>query len=104
MPENNENTGRVEIPSRWWSAGEVADALNVSQQTISRWLRDGLLGGHRFGGVWRIADADLQEFLARARHAADGVRAGGESEFGERLAASQADVEPNRVEPAEVEP
>jgi len=88
MPEN------IEVTQRWWSAGQVADALNVTQQSVSRWIRDGLLGAHRFGGLWRISDSDLTEFLRRTRHAANVVRSGGEpGAFAEALQQASEAVE-----------
>jgi len=81
-----ETSERIEIAERWWSCGQIGDALGLSEQCVSRWCRDGLLQAYRFGGRWRIADSDLQRFLAKVRHAAGGVRQGGEpGEFAEKL-------------------
>ncbi len=48
---------------------EVADFLQVDEQTVRRWIRDGRLAAHRFGGKagYRIERADLQAFLAKTR-------------------------------------
>jgi len=75
----------IEISQRWWSCGEIADCLNLSQPTVSAWCRAGLLSACRFGRAWRIADADLKSFLAKVHTSANRVRAGGDSDFGERL-------------------
>ena len=60
---------------------EVADFLHVDDQTVRRWIRDGRLAAHRFGGKagYRIQRADLQDFLARTRD-------GGEAEEGKAAA------------------
>jgi excisionase family DNA binding protein len=46
---------------------EVADSLDVSPRTVSRWIASGELIAHRFGRSVRIADDDLRAFLARRR-------------------------------------
>lgn len=46
---------------------QVADRLQVNQETIRRWLRDGALKGVRFGAgratEWRVDPVDLQTFI-----------------------------------------
>lgn len=61
-----ENPDRIEIIRTHWSVQEIADYLRVSDRTIRRWIEDGTLRGMRFGGVYRIADADLREFIKAA--------------------------------------
>ena len=48
---------------------DVAERLQVNEQTVRRWLREGELTGVPFGGRtgWRISEADLQAFLDRRR-------------------------------------
>ena len=52
---------------------EVAMRLQVNEQTIRRWLRDGELSGVPFGGRtgWRVSEDDLLAFLARRREGAE---------------------------------
>jgi len=52
---------------------EVAIRLQVNEQTIRRWLRDGELAGVPFGGRtgWRVSEDDLLAFLARRRGEAE---------------------------------
>ncbi len=52
---------------------EVAMRLQVNEQTIRRWLRDGELSGVPFGGRtgWRVSEDDLVAFLARRREEAE---------------------------------
>ena len=45
----------------------VAGALEVSDRTVRRWIANGDLVAHRFGGVVRIADSDLLAFIALHR-------------------------------------
>ena len=54
---------------RYFAINEVAEALDVSNRTVRRWIANGDLAVHRVGGVVRIADDDLRAFLARHREA-----------------------------------
>ncbi len=50
---------------------QVAERLQVNEQTIRRWLREGELTGVPFGGRtgWRVSEDDLRAFLDRRRMA-----------------------------------
>jgi excisionase family DNA binding protein len=53
---------------RFFTMQEVADATHTCKRTVQRWIADGLLPVHRIGtGVVRIAEDDLDAFLARHR-------------------------------------
>ncbi len=52
--------------SDFLSIEEVATRLNVSGETIRRWVREGRLQGTRVGRQWRIYPHDLERFLTRA--------------------------------------
>jgi excisionase family DNA binding protein len=54
-------------PMRFFTIANVAESLRVSTRTVRRWIDAGELIGHRFNGVLRISDADVQAFLARHR-------------------------------------
>ena len=58
---------------RLMTVDQVAKRLQVNEQTIRRWLREGELTGVPFGGRtgWRISEEDLQDFIDR-RRLADG--------------------------------
>ncbi len=51
------------------TVNEVAEALKVHPQTVKRWIAKGQLAAFKLGdrSGWRIADEDLQEFLAERR-------------------------------------
>lgn len=53
---------------------EVADRLKVSEASVRAWIKEGELRAIEIGKGWRIADSDLDLFLAnhetRARDAA----------------------------------
>lgn len=50
---------------RLMSVEEVATQLDVTEETVRRWLRNGDLRGIRLSrkAGWRIREADLQAFL-----------------------------------------
>jgi len=50
---------------RWFTTRQIADLLQVDEQTIRRWLRDGRVIGRNFGGKvgWRVRESDLNAFL-----------------------------------------
>jgi excisionase family DNA binding protein len=52
---------------KYYSIQTVAEALEVSDRTIRRWIDRGDLVAHRPGGVVRIAEEDLRAFLALHR-------------------------------------
>lgn len=47
------------------TVSEVARILNVTEEAVRRWLRDGDLDGTHIGSEWRVSQADLQEFINR---------------------------------------
>ena len=52
---------------RFFTIPDVAESLRVSTRTVRRWIDAGQLVAHRFKGVLRIADEDLQAFLGEHR-------------------------------------
>ncbi len=54
---------------RLLTVADVADLLQVDEQTVRRWIRAGRLVAHNFGGKagYRIRRADLEAFLATTR-------------------------------------
>lgn len=58
---------------RLLTVDQVADRLQVNEQTVRRWLRDGDLSGIAFGGRtgWRVSPEDLALFLEKRREDAE---------------------------------
>ena len=49
---------------RYYSPEEIAGKFNVSGVVVRKWLREGKLKGMKLGGkLWRISEADLDEFV-----------------------------------------
>jgi len=46
---------------------EVAEACQVSERTVRRWLKSGDLVGHLLGRQWRITPTDYETFLKLRR-------------------------------------
>jgi excisionase family DNA binding protein len=42
---------------------QVAERLQLSQITILHWLRSKKLPGVKLGKLWRVREADLQQFI-----------------------------------------
>lgn len=51
----------------WLTPADVARRLRVSVKTVRRELDRSHLIGHRIGSQWRIAPADLADYLAARR-------------------------------------
>ena len=70
----NEQTG---VPERLLTPDQVAERLSLSVLTVRAWLRSGRLPGVKPGGrVWRVRDADLDEYI-RGLTRVDGRSDGG---------------------------
>ena len=42
---------------------QIAEALQLTESTITRWLRNSRLRGFKVGKDWRVSKADLDAFL-----------------------------------------
>lgn len=51
------------------TVNQVAERLQVNEQTVRRWLREGEMVGTPIGGRtgWRIPEREVQAFLDRRR-------------------------------------
>ncbi len=45
----------------------VAEILGCSTKTVRRWIEAGKITAYRVGRTYRIADADLEDYLKRCR-------------------------------------
>ena len=53
--------------NRFFTIRDVAERLEVATRTVRRWIKSGDLVAHRFGAAVRIAESDLNAFIARHR-------------------------------------
>lgn len=53
------------VDERWLTVEQISEALQVHANTVRRWLREGDLSGHNFGGKtgYRIRESDFEAFL-----------------------------------------
>lgn len=65
----------------WLTVREVAEQIKLTEDYVTRQCSAGLLGGAKIGNVWRIEQADVDEFMARRRPP--------QADPGERLTAAQ---------------
>ena len=51
---------------KWLTVNQIAERLQVHQETVRRWLREGRLAGRNFGGKsgYRVRERDFEAFLA----------------------------------------
>ena len=45
------------------TVSDVARLLQVSEETVRRWLRDETIAAIQFGNEWRVEPKDLQAFI-----------------------------------------
>jgi excisionase family DNA binding protein len=62
-PGGGDRRHRIQL----FTVAETAEMLRVATRTVRRWITSGDLVAHRLGGVVRIAESDLQAFLALRR-------------------------------------
>ena len=55
------------IDDKWFTVEQIAERLQVTEETVRRWLRSGELVGRNFSGRtgYRIREADVNAFLER---------------------------------------
>ncbi|OGN20143.1 MAG: hypothetical protein A3I32_01950 [Candidatus Yanofskybacteria bacterium RIFCSPLOWO2_02_FULL_45_10] len=56
---------------RFFTKNEVAKYFRVHPRTVERWLKSGLLKGHKLGkgntALWRIPDTEVEALLKKSR-------------------------------------
>ncbi len=46
---------------------EIAERLQVSDRTVTRWIKSGELPAYKFANEYRITETDLKAFLEKHR-------------------------------------
>ena len=70
-----DNSSADDVSTQSLSVAEVARRLSVSQATVYRHVKDGLLPHFRFGGSLRVQESDLQAFIVDQRSRSTPARA-----------------------------
>ena len=50
-----------------WTISEVAEYLKVKVDTVNKWVQRGLIKSIKVGGVVRIFENDLKDFISKER-------------------------------------
>ena len=51
---------------RWFTIAEAADYLDVSEPTIYRWMKDGMLSFYKIGGATRFSQEGLDAVIEKS--------------------------------------
>lgn len=62
---NTDNNSNNEIAGRWYTVKEAAEYLGVSQPTIFRWMKDGVLSFYKIGGATRFSREGLEAVVEK---------------------------------------
>lgn len=54
-----------DTPKKWYSIGEAAEYLGVSQPTIFRWMKEGILSFYKIGGSTRFSQEGLDAIVEK---------------------------------------
>jgi len=52
-------------PQMWFTVEQIANHLQVSKETIYRWLEKGRIPAHRVGKQWRFLTNEVDEWVKR---------------------------------------
>jgi excisionase family DNA binding protein len=52
----------------WLRVSDIAKDLDMSEETVRAWIREGKLKGAKFGRDYRIRREDYQEFILKHFH------------------------------------
>jgi len=55
------------LPAVICTTAEAAELLGVSRLTVYRWIKAGKLDAGKYGGTWRIFDAEIQRMKRKRR-------------------------------------
>ncbi|MGG1263301.1 helix-turn-helix domain-containing protein [Brevibacillus parabrevis] len=53
---------------------DLSELLNLSQETVRRWCRQGKLPAYSWGGKYVILGSDVKDFLMKARNRSSEVK------------------------------
>lgn len=56
---------------KYYSPEQIAEQYSLNPATVRKWLREGKLKAIKMGGLWRISEEALQEFIDQDRKEAN---------------------------------
>ncbi|CCO08853.1 helix-turn-helix domain-containing protein [Desulforamulus hydrothermalis] len=63
-----QNMGIKEIEAAvLYSVEDVSKILKVSNKAVYKWLKNGVLTGYKFGGIYKVTEEDLRRFIKKSR-------------------------------------
>jgi len=71
MGEVNATAGALEGGRRWLSVREAAEYLGVSEPTIFRWMKEGLLSFYKIGNATRFSREGLDTVIRKSTGTAE---------------------------------
>lgn len=71
-----ETSERVAEERKWYTVPEAADYLGVSQPTIFRWMKDGMLSFYKIGGSTRFLQEGLDAVIEKTTGSKEAQAAG----------------------------
>jgi excisionase family DNA binding protein len=60
-----DKTSSRDIPKQWYSIAEAAEYLQISQPTLFRWMKDGILSFYKVGGSTRFSQEGLDAVIEK---------------------------------------
>lgn len=63
MKKRNRATEETQAEPFVYKPWEIAEKLRINEQTVLKHIREGKLGAHKIGRVYRITQQDLTEYL-----------------------------------------
>lgn len=66
-----------ENPEKWYTIKEAADYLGISQPTIFRWMKEGLLSFYKIGGATRFSKEGLDAVIDKTTGQKEAEKAAG---------------------------
>ncbi|MEN8128469.1 MAG: helix-turn-helix domain-containing protein [Planctomycetota bacterium] len=64
-------------PEKWYTTKEAAEYLGVSQPTIFRWMKEGVLSFYKIGGATRFSQEGLDSIIEKSTGGKEAERSAG---------------------------
>ena len=70
-------TSNSKTPEKWYTIKEAADYLGISQPTIFRWMKDGIISFYKIGGATRFSKEGLDAVIDKTTGLKEAEKAAG---------------------------